>query len=130
MKIVFVAGPLTTGGDGSREYINQNIENANQYSIALANAGVGFFCAHTHTSLHHSEKGKTAPEEFYRKMDFEFLKRIAGAVLAVPGWEKSFGAKQEVEWAEKHSLRIFYPKNNLDIQEVIEWAKEGESEDI
>jgi len=85
MKIVFISGPLTTGGDGSHEYKAKNIQTAEKYAVALANAGIGFFCAHSHTSFHH-EKGSTAPEKFYYNLDFKFLKEIADAVLAIPGW--------------------------------------------
>jgi hypothetical protein len=119
MKIVFIAGPLTTGGDGSREYIEKNIKSAEEYAFALAKAGVGFFCAHTHTSNHHGK----APEDFYYKLDFEILKRAADAVLALPGWEKSQGAKREVEWAKENNLPIFYPESPGDIEDVVKWAK-------
>jgi hypothetical protein len=47
----------------------------------LANAGIGFFCVHSHTSFHH-EKGSTAPEKFYYNLDFKFLKEIADAGIA------------------------------------------------
>jgi hypothetical protein len=122
MKVVFIAGPLTTGGDGSRAYIESNVKKAEAYSISLANAGIYFFCAHMHSSFH-TEKGSTAPEEYYYKLDFEILKRAADAVLAVPGWEKSMGAKKEVEWAEKNKIKVFYPKDPSDIQGIIVWAK-------
>lgn len=123
MKIIFIAGPLTTGGDGSREYIEKNIKMAEGYQIALANAGVGFFSAHTHTATHHNHIDRVAPEDFYYQLDMEILKRSADAVLAMPGWEKSWGAKREVEWAEAHGLKVFYPKSPDDIAEIIQWAK-------
>ena len=43
MELVFIAGPMTTGGDGSKEYITKNIQIAEQYTVALANVGIGFF---------------------------------------------------------------------------------------
>lgn len=128
MKIIFIAGPLSTGGDGSREYKAKNVEHAEKYTVALANAGIGFFCAHSHTSLHH-EKGSRAPEQFYYDLDFEFLKNVADAVLAIPGWEKSLGARREVEWARANGLPIFFPKSPENIKEVIAWhsgTKEGD----
>ncbi len=123
IKIIFIAGPMTTGGDGSREYVAKNIQVAEQYTVALANVGIGFFCAHTHTSFHHS-KGSHAPEDFYYEMDFEFLKRAADAVLAIPGWEKSFGAKREIDWARANNLPVFYPKSPEDIDNIIAWARQ------
>ena len=123
MKIVFISGPLTTGGDGSRRYIENNIKKAEEFSVALANAGIGFFCAHSHTSFHH-EKGSIALEKFYYDLDFQFLMRIADAVLAVPGWEKSFGAKEEIKWAQNNNILVFFPKNPEDIDDIKQWAKD------
>lgn len=122
MKIVFISGPLTTGGDGSHENKENNIRTAEKYSAALASAGIGFFCAHSHTAFHY-EKGGTAPEKFYYELDLKFLTEMADAVLAIPGWEKSYGAKKEVEWAKENNVPIFFPKNPSDIKDIIEWAK-------
>jgi hypothetical protein len=119
MKIVFIAGPLTTGWDGKdRSFIEGNILRAEAFQIALANAGVGAFCAHTHTSFHH-EKGSTAPEAYYYQLDFEILMRAADAVLAMPGWDKSNGAKKEVAWAIENKLPVFYPTSPEDIRDLV-----------
>lgn len=123
VKLLFIAGPLTTGGDGSREYMANNVQTAESYSVALANAGVAFFCGHTHTSFHH-EKGSRAPEDFYYKLDLEILRRAADGVLAIPGWERSYGAKREVEWAITNGLPVFYPKSPDTIDEITAWARQ------
>lgn len=120
MKIVFIAGPYT--GDGSIEAIERNIREAEKYQIALANNEVGFFCAHNHTEHFSSKKAVKAPEKFYYDLDFHFLTHIADAVLAIPNWEKSYGAKKEVEWAKENGMKIFYPKDSTDISEIINWA--------
>ncbi|MFA5070102.1 MAG: DUF4406 domain-containing protein [Patescibacteria group bacterium] len=123
MKIVFISGPLTTGGrPEDKNYVRNNVKEAEKYQIALVNAGIGCFCAHTHTADHHA-KGSLAPETFYYEMDFEFLKRLADALLAMPGWEKSKGATKEVEWAKENKLPIFYPKSPDDINDIIDWSR-------
>ncbi|MFA5987346.1 MAG: DUF1937 family protein [Candidatus Paceibacterota bacterium] len=123
MKIVYIAGQLTTGWDGKdRNFLAEKINEAEKYQVALVNAGVGCFCPHAHTSFHY-EKGSVAPESFYYEMDMEFLKRAADALLAMPGWEKSKGAKVEVEWAAKNNLQIFYPKSAGDINDIIVWSQ-------
>jgi len=121
MKIVFIAGPYF--GDGTVETIEKNIREAEKYQIALASAQVGFFCPHNHTEHFSSGKGATAPEQFYYDLDFEFLKRIADALLAMPTWETSKGAVKEIAWAKEQGMKIFYPKNPTDIADIIEWAK-------
>ena len=121
MKIVFIAGPYI--GDGSYESIEQNIREAEKYQIALANKQIGFFCAHKHTEHFGGTKGVTAPEQFYYDLDFQFLIRAADAILAMPNWEKSLGAKREVEWAQKNRRKVFFPKSPDDIENIILWAK-------
>ena len=118
-KIIFISGPYT--GDGKVTSIEKNIRRAEKYQIALANKEIFHFCPHNHTEHFSSKKGATAPEEFYFKMDFHFLKNVADAVLAVPGWEKSWGARQEIEWAKAEGLPIFYPKNPRDIEDLVRW---------
>lgn len=122
MKIVFIAGPLTTGWDGSKKFLEEKVREAEKYQLALISAGVGCFCAHTHTSFHH-EKGSTAPEKFYYELDLEFLKRTTDAVLAMPGWKRSKGAKNEVKWAIENNLPVFYPKSPSDIEKIVKWSK-------
>ncbi len=123
MKIVFISGQLTSGWDGKdRSFIEDRIKEAEKYQLALINAGIGCFCAHTHTSFHY-EKGSIALPEFYYEMDMEFLKRAADAVLAMPGWEKSRGAEKEVKWARENNLPIFYPTSSDDIDDIIIWSQ-------
>lgn len=123
MKIVYIAGPLTTGWDGKdRVFIENHVRNAEAYQVALANLGIGAFCPHTHSSFH-NEKGGKASEAYYYELDFEFLKRASDALLAVPGWEQSKGATSEVEWAIKNNIPVFYPTSPEDLAEIIEWAK-------
>ncbi len=119
MKIVFIAGPYF--GDGTREVIQKNIREAEKYQIELANRKIGFFCAHNHTE--HFEVKATAEEQFYYDLDFQFLTKAADAVLAIPGWEKSNGAKREVAWAREHNLPIFYPKSPRDLDELEHWVQ-------
>ncbi len=119
MKIIFIAGPYYSEGDP--EKIKKNIHNAEQYQIALANQRIGFFCPHNHTK--NFEQKAEASEEFYREMDILFLQRVADAIIAIPGWENSQGAKEEIKWAKENNLKIFFPTSPNDLQEVIKWAK-------
>ena len=119
MKIIFIAGPYS--GDGDRGEIERNIRQAEACQIALANAQVAFFCPHNHTE--HFEEKAAAPEEFYKQMDMEILRRACDAVLAIPGWENSSGAVAEVEWAQANGRKVFFGKSHEDLEEVIRWAK-------
>jgi len=120
MKIVFIAGPYF--GDGDFGKIERNIRKAEEYQVQLANNDIGFFCPHNHTE--HFERKAKANEKFYRELDMLMLSIVADAVLAIPGWEISSGAKAEIEWAVANNLKVFYPKSPKDINEVIVWAGE------
>jgi hypothetical protein len=119
MKIIFIAGPYS--GDNNPDKIEKNIREAEKYEIALANAGIGFFCPHLHTE--HFEKKAKAPESFYIELDRIFLKRVADAMLVLPDWEKSKGTTAEVEWAKKNKMKIFFPKSPDNLAEIIKWVK-------
>lgn len=114
MKIVYIAGPYF--GDGKKETIEKNIREAEKYQVALANKRIGFFCSHNHTE--HFQEKANAPEDFYYELDSHFLENIADAVIAIPGWENSNGAKKEVEWAEKNNIPVFYPKSPKNLKEI------------
>ena len=120
MKIIFIAGPYS--GDRTKESIERNIRIAEQYALALSNKHIGFFCPHAHTEHFTSGKGSHAPEQFFYDMDIDILKRC-DAVLAVPGWEASRGASNEIAWAKQNNLTIFYPKSTDDLGEVEKWYK-------
>lgn len=119
MKIIFIAGPYYSCGDS--EKIKKNIYNAEQYQIALANHGIGFFCPHNHTK--NFEQKSKASEDFYKEMDMLFLKRVSDAVLAIPGWEKSQGAREEIRWAKENNLKIFLPTSPDSLEDVVNWSK-------
>lgn len=120
MKVVFIAGPYT--GDGSKETIEKNVREAEEYAVNLATLGIGFFCPHRHTA--HFSEMSSAPEQFYYDLDMEFLKRIADAILIMPGWENSAGAKREVECAKQLGLKMFFPVSPENLEEVSEWYHE------
>jgi hypothetical protein len=119
MKIVFIAGPYY--GGGNLKNIDKNIREAESYAIALANRGVGFFGPHLHTARF--ELRTTAAEEYFKELDMSMLQRACDAIMAIPGWEKSRGAKAEIKWAKNHKIKIFYPKSVSDLDKVAKWVK-------
>jgi hypothetical protein len=58
-----------------------------------------------------------APEEFVRR-DLEIVRRC-DAVLMLPGWEKSEGAKQEGEAARAAGVPVFFWSRLYKLQEFI-----------
>jgi hypothetical protein len=120
MRIVFIAGPYT--GDGTPDVIERNIREAEQYAIALANLGIGFFCPHLHTAHFTSGKGAAAPEKFYYDLDMAFVEHC-DALLAMPRWRESWGAPREVARAQELSRPVFFPSSPDDLDAIVEWHK-------
>lgn len=116
LNVVMIAGPYF--GDGSTETIETNIREAEQYAIALANCGIGFFCPHLHTS--HFGLKALADEPFYHRLDFRHLTHC-DAVLFTPRWMSSSGAKREHAWAQWHGMPMFYPDSPNDLEEIMAW---------
>ncbi|MDD3284614.1 MAG: DUF4406 domain-containing protein [Patescibacteria group bacterium] len=123
MKIVFIAGPLTTGWDKKdKNFVLYNIKKAESFQKALASHNIGFYCPHIHTSSRWDDD--ISNDEFYKTMNKRFLTDVSDSVLAMPGWEESRGAKDEVDYAIENNIPIFYPKFPDDINDIIVWAKE------
>ncbi len=131
MKIVYISGPVV--GNATQETvkaaIKRNIREATKYAEALANEGIGFCCPHIH-NVELKNKEITNVQRYYYDLDSEFLIRVADALIAIPGWETSNGAKHEIEIAKTLQLPIFYPKSLDDLDEVIKWSKENESNTV
>lgn len=125
MKIVFIAGPLTTGWDKKdKNFVLKNIKKAESFQRALALHSIGFYCPHTHTSFRCNSEDSSL-DEFCITMNKKFLTGFSDAVLAMPGWENSHGAKDEVEYAIENNIPVFYPSSPDNISDIILWAKES-----
>ncbi len=124
MRIVFIAGPYF--GDGKYETIEQNIVDAERVAIELANRNIGFFCPHTHTR--HFEFKAKAQESFYLSLDAAMLQLVGHAIVALPRWGTSAGARKEIKWAEENNLSVFY-LSSLDDKKTFDmiekWSREG-----
>ena len=120
--IVFIAGPYF--GDGSYEVIESNIEEAERYAIALANYGIFFFCPHLHTR--HFEVKSEAEEAFFKALDLLILSKCS-ALVALPRWRESSGARHEVDIFIKDHKPVFFMSSLKDIDQVVEWFKSRET---
>ncbi len=131
MKIIYVSGPIV--GNASKKNVQKvikaNMQTAEKFVTALANNGVGFFSPHLNTV---KLTGKTLQEsqKYYYELDTEFLIRIADAIVVLPGWETSFGVRNEIKIAKELGLPTFYPKSPEDLDEILEWYnKASETEE-
>jgi dTMP kinase len=98
--LLFVSGPYS--GD-----VDKNIEIAEKVAIDVWEAGHTAFCPHLNTA--HFEEKSNVPYERYLAGCLETLVRC-DAIVMVPGWEDSPGAKVELDFASSHGIPVYvYP---------------------
>lgn len=97
--IVYIAGPYSPNNGYS---IDQNIQAAELLARQCWNAAIPAICPHLNTA--HMDD-VNVPDVFYAG-DLAILERC-DAVLLVPGWEQSFGAKMERIHALRNRIPVF-----------------------
>lgn len=108
LKVVYIAGPFR--GPNAWE-IEQNIRRAEALALEVWKIGAACLCPHTNTRFFQG----AADDSVWLDGDLELLARC-DAVLLTPDWERSSGARAEVEFAVKRGIRIFY-----DLRALSQW---------
>jgi hypothetical protein len=105
MRVIYVAGPFR--GRDSWE-IESNIRRAEALSLEVWKAGGVALCPHANTRFFQG----TLPDDTFVRGTLEMLTRC-DAILMVPGWERSAGARGERDWAIEHAMPVFYSAPDL-----------------
>jgi hypothetical protein len=117
IKYVYIAGPITPKSptqNHALEYI-ENIGMMFRAWGAMLAAGLYPFCP-AFDILGILVLPGQPTEEQIKNYSLAWLKKC-DAIVLLPGWAKSSGARAEVKLAKKLGLRIF-----IDFREVIKWA--------
>lgn len=103
--LIYIAGKYSADTD---EGITANIEAARKVAIELWEAGHIALCPHLNTA--HFERDCNATYRQYIDGDLDMLSRC-DAILMLPGWENSQGAKAEWGYAKELGMPIhLYPE--------------------
>jgi len=112
---VYIAGAITaTGAEHPTIGFLTNIRNGIRTTVEVLLKGYAPFCPfidYQYWLLLRGEE-KITPETILQ-ISCEFL-RVSNAVLIVPGWENSYGTKQEIELASSLSIPVFYNLGELE----------------
>ena len=106
--ILYLSGPYSAGHGRS---VTDNIAVARRYAVAAAKAGWMPFTPHLNTAGFEIDCPEISHEEW---LDgdlaiLRLLPRARAAVLLLPGWEQSKGARLERDWAILLNLEVFDP---------------------
>jgi len=106
--LLYICGPYT-GMDS--EETNNNIAVAREYAIAAARKGWMPFTPHLNTAGFEIDCPEISHQEW---LDgdiaiLRLLPRARAALLLLPGWEQSKGARLERDWAIHLNLEVFDP---------------------
>lgn len=96
---------IYTAGLYSKGNIDDNIEVARKCAIDLWERGFTVICPHLNTA--HFEVDCKVGYEDYMRGDLEIIARC-DAVVMLPNWELSEGAKQEKQFAISRDIPIYY----------------------
>jgi len=105
---IYIAGPYSAyrNAQGTILSVDYNIGVAEALGAELYRKGHTPFIPHTMTARF-ERTYPDIPKQVYLETDLEWLE-LCDAVLLLPGWEKSEGAKIELERAKELGLKVYY----------------------
>lgn len=100
-RVIYVAGPYNAAG---RAEVLDNIMRARDYARKLWAMGWVVLCPHANSGL---MDGEAIPDSAFVEGSLELMLRC-DAVLMIPGWENSKGARAELEAAIYQGMDVYY----------------------
>lgn len=113
-RLVYVAGPLRAPAElreadakAAQQMVDANVLAAKESAQALWKAGVPVICPHTNTDIFEGQRpdGHETVADWIGG-DLVMLRRC-DAILMLPGWTESEGAKMEYQEAYRLGLHAF-----------------------
>jgi hypothetical protein len=102
-KVIFVSGPYS--GE-----VQANIIRAELVSLRLLRCGWSVLTPHKNTGGFHVFKEFN--DDFWMDICFSLLSKC-DAIFMMIKYEKSKGARMELEFAKAHSIPVYYQKNGF-----------------
>ena len=99
LPVLYVAGPYRAT---TERQVELNIRAAEAIGLEVWQAGAVALVPHMNTRMF----GGACPDEVWLTGDLELLRRCDGVVVT-PDWERSTGARAEVEAAKRWGMPVF-----------------------
>jgi hypothetical protein len=99
MKVIYIAGKYRGHNAWA---VEQNIRAAEEVAARVLQMGMMPLCPHSNTR----HMDGLAPDEFFLAGTLELMRRC-DAVLLVPNWRDSAGARAEVDEADRLGIPVF-----------------------
>lgn len=106
MKRVYVAGPYNA--DNVIDVL-KNVRTGITSSVEAVKGGLSVFCPFL--DFHYGLISELSLED-YRRNSIEWVK-VSDAILLLPGWENSAGARDELAEASKYGIPAFESINDI-----------------
>ena len=116
VPLVYVAGPISHGGQATPEQVAANIRHAGEVSKQLWGQGFAVITPHYNTAWHWVIGG--FDHATYMRGDLEMLRRC-DAVVFLRGWASSAGCREERTCCEAIRLPIYDEPDWPSVQEVV-----------
>ena len=115
MKLVYVAGPfraMNPNGKSNAWGVQTNIMAAMKLALEVWKLGHAALCPHANTMFFQDADG--CADEVWLDGDLEMLRRC-DAVLVTPDWQRSSGARREVQEASTLGIPVFFNIDELKV---------------
>jgi hypothetical protein len=122
MVLVYVAGPFSSA---TRSGVEANIARAVDVAVEVAKLGAAPVCPHSNTADPRFEH--VQPYQFWIEATLAML-RPCDALITVEGWEKSSGARGEVEWMRSKYRPVCHTIE--DLAEVLRLFRAGRRAEV
>lgn len=107
MKLVYVAGPfrsMNANGKSNAWGVQKNVMSAMAVALEIWKAGDVALCPHANTMFFQDADG--VPDSAWLEGDLLMLSKCDAIVMA-PGWERSSGARAELDYAFNRGLEVY-----------------------
>ena len=103
MKVIYIAGPYRD--ERGEWWIRENIRDAEDAALYVWQHGAVALCPHKNTAFFGG--APKTKDQMWLEGDLELLERC-DALFAIDGWERSEGARQEIDFANRLGIPVLY----------------------